>query len=118
MNKKDIFIDEIENLLFEVHRDLSPEAKVYFEALKTAESKEKKRFTENGKLCLTFMRDNKASYNNLFKAKDFEAAGITSKTAGGALRKLVTDGYVEKMGASPVIYSVTSLGESTNIEEE
>lgn len=33
-----------------------------------------------------------------------------------ALRKLVTDGYAEKMGTSPVCYSLTQQGIEENIE--
>ena len=35
---------------------------------------------------------------------------MTSRTVSGAMRKLVTDGYVEKIGTSPVVYSVTQAG--------
>jgi DNA-binding HxlR family transcriptional regulator len=33
----------------------------------------------------------------------------------GAIRKLVTDGYVEKVGQDPVIYTLTELGKSVEI---
>ena len=57
------------------------------------------------------MKDNKDSYNNLFKAKDIgEGLGISSRTASGAMRKLVTDGYVEKVGQDPIVYAITTEG--------
>ena len=66
---------------------------------------------ENGKLVLKYMQDNKENYNNLFKAKEIgEGLGISSRTASGAMRKLVTDGYIEKIGESPVVYSLTESG--------
>ena len=34
----------------------------------------------------------------------------------GAMRKLVTDGFVEKVGQDPVIYSITENGKNINIE--
>ena len=55
------------------------------------------------------------NYNNLFKAKEIgEGLGISSRTASGAMRKLVTDGYIEKVGATPVVYSLTTLGVETD----
>ena len=62
------------------------------------------------------MQENKDTYNNIFKAKEIgEGMGITSRTAGGAMRKLVTDGYLEKMGENPVSYSLTDLGISIDL---
>ena len=37
------------------------------------------------------MKETKEQYNNLYKAKDFEAAGLTSRGASGAMRKLVAE---------------------------
>jgi Mn-dependent DtxR family transcriptional regulator len=34
----------------------------------------------------------------------------------GAMRKLVTDGYVEKVGESPVIYMLTEKGKNITID--
>ena len=65
------------------------------------------------------MQDNKELRNNIFNAKDVgEGLGVTSRTASGAMRKLVTDGYVEKIGTNPVIYSLTTSGVTVNVEEE
>ena len=43
---------------------------------------------------------------------------ITSRTASGAMRKLVTDGYVEKMGENPVVYSLTDKGITIDLSAE
>ena len=65
------------------------------------------------------MQENKETYNNLFKAKEVgEGMNITSRTASGAMRKLVTDGYVEKMGENPVVYSLTDKGMTINLSAE
>lgn len=117
-NKKDVFVNEINEALLNGNFQLSEDARMYFEAFQTVEEKEKKKFTENGRIILQYMRDNKSDFNNLFKAKDFEGAGLTSKTASGSIRKLVSDGYVEKMGQGPVIYSLTSTGETISLDEE
>jgi predicted transcriptional regulator len=40
---------------------------------------------------------------------------INSRTVSGAMRKLVTDGFVEKIGENPVIYSITEKGKNIEI---
>lgn len=119
MSKKDAFISEIEQVISEGKIILSEDALTYFEAIKGGADKEKPAFTENGKLVLQYMQDNKENCGNLFKAKDIgEGMNITSRTASGALRKLVTDGYAEKMGESPVVYSLTDKGASADLSAE
>ena len=118
MSKKETFITEIEDIL--AHgATLSEDAMTYFTALKGAADKEKPAFTENGKAVLQFIKKNKETYNNLFKAKEIgEGMGTTSKKVSGAMRKLVTDGFLEKIGENPVTYSLTKLGESVSLDEE
>ena len=90
----------------------------FWNALLASKDDERPQFTENGKLVLTYLQENKDTYNNLFKAKDVgEGMGISSRTVSGAMRKLVTDGFVEKVGTNPTIYSITSSGIEVNIEE-
>ena len=43
---------------------------------------------------------------------------VSSRTVSGSLRKLVTDGYVEKLGENPVIYSLTEKGKNVDINKE
>lgn len=124
MTKKEKFIEEIEDIINEVRVStgdevLSEDAMLYFEALKGGNDKEKPAFTENGKKVLKFLQENKDTYNNLFKAKDVgEGMNVTSRTASGAMRKLVTDGYLEKVGENPVVYSITEKGISANLDAE
>lgn len=126
MSKKEKFISVVEDLFRKTDMvtfagDDYNDVITYFEALKISNEgggKGKVAFTENGKIVLAFMKDNADSFKNMFKAKDCEAAGITSKTASGALRKLVTDGYVEKLGQNPVIYSLTDTGKSVDLSAE
>jgi predicted transcriptional regulator len=33
------------------------------------------------------------------------------------MRKLVSDGYVEKIGADPVMYLITEKGKNINVED-
>lgn len=125
MSKKETFIKEIEDLISSaaecqemIFEKLSEDAQNYFDALRN-DAKEKRKFTENGKIILKYVQENKENYNNLFKARDIaEGLGISSRMVSGAMRKLIIDGYFEKLGESPVIYSLTEDGKNINIEEE
>lgn len=120
MNKKEKFIQMVESLLANsTNVMIDAEAIEYFEVFKSVKEAEKAKFTENGKKVLQFMKDNKDKYNNMFKAKEIgEGLFISSRAASGAMRKLVTDGYVEKMGTDPVVYVLTQLGTTVQISEE
>ena len=116
MDKKSIFIEEIK-LAMENGLVLSDDAAAYFKSLSVIKEVVKPKFTENGKTVLTFMRENEDRFENTFTAKSIgEDLGISSKTVSGAMRKLVLDGYVEKLGDSPVSYSLTEVGRTTDIE--
>lgn len=116
MSKKEKFIEEIAKLLQDAPENfLSEDALDYWNGLLVTGDSGKVKFTENGKLVLKFLKDNKTVYNNLFKAKEVgEGLNISSRTASGAMRKLVTDGYIEKIGANPVVYALTALGDETD----
>lgn len=121
MNKKEKFIEMVEMLIRDSENDDLrgyEDAIEYFEMFKAIKETEKPKFTENGKKVIQFMKDNQEKYSNMFKAKEIgEGLFISSKGASGALRKLVTDGYAEKMGSEPVIYSLTTLGKEVEITE-
>lgn len=123
MSKKEAFINEVSSIIQnqtgqKMEEILSSDALDFWNGLQMTEDKDKPAFTENGKLVLKYMQDNKDTYNNLFKAKDLgEGIGISSRTASGAMRKLVNDGYAEKVGEAPVIYSLTEKGVSAVFED-
>jgi predicted transcriptional regulator len=53
----------------------------------------------------------------MWKARDIaEGLFINSRAVSGAMRKLVTDGYVEKIGQDPVVYSLTDNGKNIEID--
>ena len=125
MTKKQSFIKWVEMLMdaarWDEIEDTSEwsDALDYWNGLQMTKDQEKPKFTENGKKVLAFVKENKDAYNNLFKAKEIgEGLGISSRTASGAMRKLVTDGYVEKIGESPAVYSLTELGAQVNLDAE
>lgn len=118
MSKKESFITMVENLLENnTNVEISKDAIEYFESLKKVKEAEKPKFTEVGLRILQFMQDNKSTFDNMFKAKEIgEGIFISSRGVSGAIRKLVADGYVEKMGADPIVYSLTELGETVELK--
>lgn len=125
MSKKEAFLKIVKAEIFdradiwiENYPDIFSDALDYWNGLNATGDKEKPAFTPNGIIVLKFMQDNKETYKNLFKAKDIgEGLGISSRTASGALRKLVSDGYAEKLGENPVVYSLTDKGVAANPDE-
>ena len=77
---------------------------------------EKPELTENGKLVLKYMQEHVDI--RCWKAKDLaDQMNISSRGASGTLRKLVNDGFCEKLGQDPVIYSLTEKGKTFVIIE-
>ena len=80
-------------------------------------SGDKPLFTENGKKILTFLKEH--TETKTWKAKDIaDEMFISSRTVSGAIRKLVSDGHVEKVGQDPVIYSITDKGIEIKINDD
>lgn len=124
MTKREKFIEFVEHMMTQMNFSASEleehkEAIDFFASLKaTTAEQEKPLFTEKGKIIFQFMKDNKETYNNMFKAKDIgEKLAISSRGAAATIRKLITDGYVEKFGDEPVVYSLTTLGENFSFNE-
>ena len=88
----------------------------YWEKFKGGADKgDKPLFTENGKLILTFLQDH--PNNDLWRAKEIaDEMLISSRTVSGSIRKLVNDGYVEKVSQDPVIYSITEQGKNVKFD--
>lgn len=121
MTNKEIFIEEIEELLADRRQTfgddgLSEGARAYLEQLKAMPEKEKAPFTENGAKVLIWMQENYESYNNILKAKEIgDGLFCSSRTVSGAMRKLITDGYVSKTEGTPTCYSLTELGMNVTV---
>ena len=117
MSKKQEFINFIEMVLNENKIDELPEnVRLYWDAFRGAdENGEKPLFTDNGKLIIKFLQEHQDT--PMWKARDIaEGLFISSRAVSGAMRKLVTDGFVEKVGQDPVIYSITENGKNINID--
>lgn len=117
MTKKQEFVDFIEKLMAAAPNvEMSENVKTYFEIFKGSESN-KPAFTENGKLVLKFLQEHVDK--DMWKAKEIgEELFVSSRTVAGSMRKLVSDGYVEKIGQDPVVYSITEKGKKVVFEEE
>lgn len=114
MTKKDEFIKYVEDLIDGNYYKMSENVRLYWEAFKGKVEEDKPLFTDNGKLILQYLQDNQST--PMWKAKDIaEGMFVSSRTVSGAMRKLVSDGYVEKVGQDPVIYSLTEKGKTVEI---
>jgi len=118
MSKKLEFIKFIEKAIETYPQEMNEEAAEYWAAFKMTDGDtEKPLFTDNGKLILKFLQDNQQT--EMWKAKEIaEQLGISSRSVSGSIRKLVTDGFVEKLGQNPTIYKITEDGKNINVEGE
>ena len=116
MSKKQEFVNYIKNVLDYLEETKAPitpmekDALLYWNALlETNIDGEKVEFTDNGKAILQFLQNNTST--EMWKARDI-AEGLfkPSRSIAGACRKLVTDGYLEKMGENPAVYTITEKG--------
>lgn len=117
MSKKQAFIDYVRPLFESIDSYVPDEAWDFWKALIAEKSTEKPPFTENGKLILQFFKDNQNV--ETWKTKDVaEALGLSSRSVAGSSRKLVTDGYLEKVGSDPIFYMLTTKGKNVNLNDE
>jgi hypothetical protein len=117
MSKKQEFIKYVNELIAAAPSvEPNEDSKLYWDAFcGLDENGEKPLFTDNGKLILKYMQDNLDT--PMWKARDIaEGLFISSRGVSGAMRKLVSDGFVEKVGQDPTIYSITENGKNINIE--
>lgn len=117
MNDLKEFIQFVDELLSSCSVDMSDGAKKFYENLKTQQEQyeNKPLFTETGIQILEYLQ---SCGSEKMKAKDI-AEGMTmpSRKINGSIRKLVSDGYVEKFGSNPVFYTITDKGKEFNIKE-
>ena len=102
MTKKQEFIDFINNVFSDANigpDHMSENVRLYWEAFCGKDEVEKPMFTDNGKIILDYLQKNLDT--PMWKARD--------------MRKLVTDGFVEKVGQDPVVYAITEKGKTIEI---
>ena len=116
---KNEFVNFVEKLI-EANKELAnelmtPTIENYLTTLKSQE--EKPEITDNGKMILGYMQENVTTV--LMKSKDIaEGLCIGSRTVSGSMRKLIADGFVEKIGQNPAVYALTEKGKNFNIKGE
>ena len=118
MTKKEAFIKMVESLIdpLDINElkedDETKMAIEFFQELKENKaSTPKPEITENGAKILAYMQENYQKYNNVFKAKEIgEGLFVSSRSVSGSMKKLITEGFVEKIGSDPVAYSITDKG--------
>lgn len=85
----------------------------FFNDFKNGKTKNSGAMTENGQKILIWMQENVDSMNNIFTSREAAEALFTSgRSIAGSMRKLVNDGYVDKIGKDPVQYSLTDAGKN------
>lgn len=73
--------------------------------------------TENGLKILKYMQSNEDKYNNLFTSKEIgEGLFMSSRSVSGSMRKIIADGFSEKVGKDPVTYSLTEEGRNKQLD--
>ena len=113
---KQEFINFLKELM-EAAPQVQPSENVlaYIEALQEGVT-EKPVITDNGKVVLKYLQENQDK--KMLKARDIaDGLGISSRGVSGSMRKLVGDGFVEKVGESPAVYTITEKGKNFIIEE-
>ena len=111
------FVNELMKANPEITKKLmTDEIQAYLDILKETKD-DKPILTENGRLILEYLQNHPETH--LWKAKDVaDQLGISSRGVSGAFRNLFNDGFCEKLGKDPVIYSLTEKGKNFNINFE
>lgn len=114
MNKYKEFLDYFDTIVGE--NDIpSGVMKIYNELASYEDKAEAPIITETGAAILEFLQN--YGFKSI-KAKDIaDEMGESSRKISGAMRKLVTEGFVEKNGTNPVNYLITEKGMNFIIKE-
>lgn len=92
---------------------MTDNVKAYIDTLVSSKN-DKPEITDSGKIILDYMQKSDLP---MFKAKDIaDGLYISSRAVSGSLRKLVTDGFCEKVGTDPVVYTLTEKGKNYKID--
>ncbi len=96
---------------------MNENVRAYIDVLEKGETKEKPLFSENGLIVYKFIRENPDT--TAWSAKNIaEQIGLTSRQVSGSARKLVNDGFLEKVSQDPVYYALTQKGKEFELVED
>ena len=115
MSKCMKFLEFFDALVQETNAEIPQEVEEFYQMLKDSEKSftEKPAFTETGLQILAYLQSCDVTS---IKAKEIaEGMILPSRKVSGAMRKLCTDGYVEKFGQNPVIYALTEKGKTIDL---
>ena len=113
MNNKKIFIKVVDSF-FKLNEETCDQDEIrqaleYYNTVFKAKSS--KLITELGKRIIVCMRNDETHFDNVFGVNEIaENLETTQKSINGALRKLVNDGFVEKINTAPKKYKLTDKG--------
>ena len=111
------FVDELMKANPELTEKLMTENISAYIQIMREDKSEKPELTENGRLVLKYLQEHQDT--KLWKSKDLagQMGDISSRCIAGAMRKLTSDGYCEKFGDNPIVYSLTEKGKNYKIIE-
>ena len=105
--RKNIFIETVENLFKANEFNVPEEAMSFFEDYKKGKSSNRKEITDKGINILNGLKE----INDWITAKSLgEHLDISGRSVSGTMRKLVEDGFVEKQAGNPASYKITEKG--------
>ena len=116
MTAKENFISEIEKLL--KTNTINEDAMNYFTEFKNGTVKNSSVITEKGAAILRFLQT-QPSTNYAFTAKMIaEELNMNTRSISGTMRKLLNDGYVEKLTTlTPITYQITPAGLAFDLDK-
>jgi len=93
-----------------VEEKMTNEVKMYLEALTDTEPKAKVEVTEKGKMILEYLQNEDITPRRSKVIAD--AMGLSGRTVSGSMKKLVSEGFIEKIGEDPASYILTEKGKN------
>lgn len=119
MSKCENFLDFFDYLVKNCKEPvvMSEEVKEFYDMLRSQQDRTIGRplLTESGVQILEYLQGCEAKS---LKAKDIaEGMELASRKVSGSMRKLCDDGFVEKFGSNPVVYTLTEKGKNFDIQQ-
>lgn len=115
MSKYDRFCSFFDYLVANCNEEVEipEEVQQVYDSLRGQQEEDKPMFTESGLSIFEYLQ---SAGGGSLKAKDIaDGMGISSRKVSGAIRKLCTDGFVDKAGKNPTIYSLSDKGKEFDI---
>lgn len=107
------FLKEVEGFA----EKLSPAAGEFLQEL-IEKNKNNPTITETGIKILKTMQENEQPYLNVFTSKQIgELLFMPARSVSGAMRKLISEQYVEKKSINPVAYGLLDKGRNLQLDK-